>query len=314
MRFVQAAVKRDLMFHGMFSRATRIRLHPEAASEWLIRLNCVLFRKTTALFDKITIKSWELLAWAQRTTASFASAVLGLFAEIPIESLRLPRPETSAVAFRSPFRSNDIPSFYHRLHFSGGETEVRAHHKGFTAVHNSLPERGTTSLRVSNGKVLVNSFFLDKNLVSCRLETDPVEIAEFYRSLTDDFNCAEQKKAESSAAERNDFDEQRSTSSKSTRENSRRRIGNIPRDSFEDFSSSVPEDEPEFSEEFDGNGAGTAREPLWCSIEDPIGRQIWNETFALIVNGSDQRELIQEIRKLLRFRVSISLNSIASSG
>ncbi|XP_003737123.1 uncharacterized protein LOC100908952 [Galendromus occidentalis] len=211
----------------------------------------------------------------------------------------------------TPHWSIDIPGFYHRLFFSGGETEVRAHHRGLTAVHNALPERGTSSLRLSNGKVLVSSFFLNEHLVSCRLETDPVEIADFYRSLTDDFNCAEQKKAESAAgSERIDSLAHQSNTSKFTSyKESRRQVEEMdPRDTSDESSSTDPDGENESSDvDFDETNevkqSDAAREPFWCSIEDPVGRQIWNETFALLVNSAEQRELMREIRKFLQFRV-----------
>ncbi|XP_022698231.1 uncharacterized protein LOC111265643 isoform X1 [Varroa jacobsoni] len=240
-------------------------------------------------------------------------------------------PQDSPQNEKTSHWSVDVPAFYHRLYFSGGESEVRAHLHEVTVLENALQFRGTVSRRLSDGNQLLSLFYLDGKLESCRVESDPVEVAEFYRAIMDDFNCAEHKTARqvfdglekvdqatqimtsSSVFEDDDLlnldkrylnsHERKSQSSNlkytvkdipDTPKNVERRteiLFSVENSNAEDSSRGI-EDSPLYGSE----------EPLWCSIEDRLERQIWNETFMLLDQAAQKKQLMKEVNEVLHFK------------
>lgn len=237
------------------------------------------------------------------------------------------------------FRSVDIPGFYHRLYFSGGESEVRAHLQEVTVLENALLSRGTVSRRLSDGRQVLSLFYLDNELISCKIESDPIEVAEFYRLMMDDFNCAEHKTARRDVDEFSRAATQKIRPTKSSlghgnndliqlhmkKEREEKVVGGANEDSDYISGNILPARENEArinrealttDEDLNGgssfSGSRSAEEPfysseeppLWCSIEDRLERQIWNETFVLLDQSDDQTELTKEVTQALHFRVS----------
>ncbi|OQR77209.1 hypothetical protein BIW11_07259 [Tropilaelaps mercedesae] len=241
-------------------------------------------------------------------------------------------------AFQSEETSHwsvDIPGFYHRLYFSGGESEVRAHLRQVTVLENALQARGTVSRRLSDGHQILSLFYLDSKLASCRVESDPVEVAEFYRTMMDDFNCAEHRTARKrfdklrrgdqpsrpimSSSSSEDVDltnldvetlgskdaEGRSQTTMyvsketlGTHNDVRGGTGRLTIVEESNRASSFGE-----SQSVEDRLSSSSEEPPWCSIDDRLERQIWNETFILLDQASEHDELMAEVTQVLHFRL-----------
>lgn len=238
----------------------------------------------------------------------------------------------------------DIPGFYHRLYFGGGESEVRAHYDKVTVLENALLTRGTVSRRLSDGHQILSLFYLENELISCKIESDPVEVAGFYRLMMDDFNCAEHRTAtrndqgveqelrtpstKVSLDGGNDYlkqmnakivdeeddpgeDQEEHEEEEKVNDGEKTHFGSTrtqPENDVETGTNSWNRDEDlgEGSEPQSGEEPfyGTEQPHLWCVSEDRLERQIWNETFILLDRTDSQTELVKEVKQALHFRVS----------